>query len=163
MELFLLEHKKLWRKTGTRISVFLCFTYVVIFGFILSFQWFGFGSWKDQTSAFGNHFDGYKVIRDSQEYSLSFGGELTDASLQQMARDYQQMESDSERTKTDWRIINSWLNTLYPELRDTEITYKTMIDYVDPEKLTDFYERRQGVIEEFLENNDQTGGEKSIF
>lgn len=88
---------------------------------------------------------------------------MKDASLQQMVRDYQQMGSDSERTKTDWRIINSWLNTLYPELRDTEITYKTMMDYVDPEKLTDFYERRQEAIEEFLENNDQTGGEKEYL
>ncbi len=78
MELFLLEHKKLWRKMSTRISVFLCFVYVVIIGSILSFQWFGFGSSDDYTSSFGNNFDGYKMIRDSQEYSLGFGGELTD-------------------------------------------------------------------------------------
>ena len=38
MELFLLEHKKLWRKTSTKISVFLCFLYLVVFGSILSFQ-----------------------------------------------------------------------------------------------------------------------------
>lgn len=30
MELFLLEHKKLWRKMSTRVSVILCFIYVVV-------------------------------------------------------------------------------------------------------------------------------------
>ena len=54
MELFLLEHKKLWRKMSTKISVFLCFIYIVIFGSVLSFQWFSFGSSDDYTSAFGN-------------------------------------------------------------------------------------------------------------
>lgn len=151
---------------STRISVFLCFTYTVIFGFILSFQWFGFGSWNTDTS--GNHFDGYKVIRDSQKYSLAFGGELTDESLQQMVRDYQQMgaadmDSDAEKAKTDRSIINSWLRTLYPELQDTEIVYKTMMSYVVPEELTGFYERRQKAIEDFLENNNQTGGEKEYL
>ena len=73
MELFLLEHKKLWRKMSTKISVFLCFIYIVIFGSVLSFQWFSFGSSDDYTSAFGNNFDGYKMIKDSQVYSLTFG------------------------------------------------------------------------------------------
>ena len=67
MELFWLEHKKLWRKKIVKICVLLCFVYYVIFGSILSFQWFGFGS-----------SDGYTVIKDSQGYALSFGGELTD-------------------------------------------------------------------------------------
>ena len=44
MELFWLEHKKLWRKKIVKICVLLCFVYYVIFGSILSFQWFGFGS-----------------------------------------------------------------------------------------------------------------------
>lgn len=148
MELFLLEHKKLWRKTSTKISVLLCFIYVVIFGNILSFQWFSFGSSDDHTSAFGNNFDGYAMIRDRQEYSLEFGGELTDESLQQLVKDYQKMESaglESELEKTDWQIINSCLRNLYPELQDTD-EYKIMISYVDPDKLTDLYERRQKVI-----------------
>ena len=118
MELFWLEHKKLWRKKIVKICVLLCFVYCVIFGSILSFQWFGFGSSDDYTSAFGNNFDGYTVIKDSQEYALSFGGELTDETLQQIVSDYQQMEADGmeeELEKTDWRIVNSWLGTLYPE------------------------------------------------
>ena len=165
MELFLLEHKKLWRKASTKISVFLCFLYVVVFGNILSFQWFSFGSRNDYTSAFGNNFDGYGVIRDSQEYSLEFGGELTEENLQQMVRDYQRMESagmKTEREKTDWQTINSWLQTLYPELRDTGEN-KAMIYYVDPGKLTGFYERRQKAIEDFLETSGQTGAEKSYL
>lgn len=166
MELFLLEHKKLWRKTSTKISVFLCFIYVVIFGNILLFQWFGFGSSDDYTSAFGNNFDGYKMIRDSQEYAHTFGGELTDESLQKMVRDYQQMEAsgmDRELEKTDQVIVNSWLGTLYPKLQDTEMTYKTMMGYVTPEKLTDFYKTRQKALSDFLENNGQTGKEKEYL
>lgn len=166
MELFLLEHKKLWRKMSTKISVSLCFIYVVIFGSMLLFQWFSFGSSNDTTSAFGNNFDGYKMIRDHQEYSHTFGTELTDESLRQMVRDYQQMESsdrNQELEKTDRGIINSWLGTLYPELRDTEMTYKTMMGYVKPEKLTDFYERRQRAVCDFLENNGQSGKEKEYL
>ncbi len=165
MELLLLEHKKLWRKMSTKISVLMCFIYVVIFGSILSFQWFSFGSMDDYTSAFGNNFDGYKMIRDRQEYSLMFGGELTDESLQQMVRDYQRMESadmDAEIEKTERRYVDSWLRTLYPELEDTE-NYKTMLIYVDPENLTDFYTRRQKAIEDFLEINDQTGAEREYL
>ena len=93
MELFLLEHKKLWRKMSTKISVLLCFIYIVIFGNILSFQWFSFGSSDDYTSAFGNNFDGYGMIRDRQEHSLEFGGELTDENLQKLVRDYQEIET----------------------------------------------------------------------
>lgn len=165
MELFLLEHKKLWRKTSTKISVFLCFLYLVVFGSILSFQWFSFGSSDDYTSAFGNNFDGYDMIRKSQEYSLMFGGELTDQSLQKMVSDYQDIGAagvDRELEKTDMHIINSWLGTLYPELLDTG-SYKTMMNYVELEKLTGFYERRQNIIEDFLENNGQNGDEKEYL
>ena len=165
MELFLLEHKKLWRKTSTKISVFLCFLYLVVFGSILSFQWFSFGSSDDYTSAFGNNFDGYDMIRKSQEYSLMFGGELTDQSLQKMVGDYQYIGAagvDRELEKTDMHIINSWLGTLYPELLDTG-SYKTMMNYVGLEKLTGFYERRQNIIEDFLENNGQNGDEKEYL
>lgn len=165
MELFLLEHKKLWRKTSTKISVFLCFLYLVVFGSILSFQWFSFGSSDDYTSAFGNNFDGYDMIRKSQEYSLMFGGELTDQSLQKMVGDYQDIGAagvDRELEKTDMHIINSWLGTLYPELLDTG-RYKTMMNYVELEKLTGFYERRKNIIEDFLENNGQNGDEKEYL
>lgn len=122
MVLFLLEHKKLWRKMSTRMGVLLCFIYVVIFGSILSFQWFSFGSSDDYTSTFGNNFDGYEMIRDSQEHSLEFGGKLTDESLQKLVRNYQEIGvtgTDRELEKTDGHIINSWLGTLYPELLDT--------------------------------------------
>lgn len=35
MELFKLEHKKLWRKNSTRVCVLLCFFYCVILGLSL--------------------------------------------------------------------------------------------------------------------------------
>lgn len=165
MELFLLEHKKLWRKKSVKISVLLCLVYTVIFGSILSFQWFSFGSSDDYTSAFGNNFDGYEVIRRSQEYSLMVGGKLTDESLQQLVRDYQSMDAaglEDDLEKTDWTTINSWLGTLYPELSDTG-NPRTMISYVDTNKLTDFYERRRSAVEDFLENSGQVGNEKEYL
>ena len=165
MELFLLEHKKLWRKQMVKICVLLCFIYIVIFGSVLSFQWFTFGSSDDYTSAFGNNFDGYGMIKDSQEYALAFGEELTDETLQQLVREYQRMEAEGlelELERTDWKVINSWLSMLYPELHDPS-TYRTMISYVNPDKLTDFYERREQAIDNFLENSGQVGVEKEYL
>lgn len=165
MELFWLEHKKLWRKISVKISVLLCFTYIVVFGSILSFQWFSFGSMNGYTTAFGNHFDGYSVIKDSQEYTLSFKGDLTDETLQQLVRDYQRMQNagmDVDAQKTDYRTINSWLGTLWPELKDNADP-GIMIDYVDPERLTGLYERRKQAVEAFLDISDQVGKEREYI
>ena len=169
MELFWLEHKKLWRKQIVKISVFLCFVYIVIFGSVLSFQWFTFGSSDDYTSAFGNNFDGYGMIKDSQEYALAFGEELTDETLQQLVKDYQRMEAagtEKESDRTDWKIISSWLSVLYPELREPEaspLVYRSMIGYVNPDDLMGYYERREQAIDDFLESNGQTGEEKEYL
>ena len=169
MELFWLEHKKLWRKQMVKISVLLCFIYIVIFGSILSFQWFTFGSSDDYTSAFGNNFDGYGMIKDSQEYALAFGEELTDETLQQLVKDYQRIitETRTEKTdRTDWKSINSWLSVLYPELREPEaspLVYRAMIGYVNPDNLTGYYERREQAIDDFLESNGQVGAEKEYL
>ena len=165
MELIRLEHKKLWRKTSTKISVLLCLVYVIVIGGILSFQWFTYGSRNDYTSSFGNNFDGRSMIKDSQEYSLTFGGELTDKALQQMVTDYQNMAAanlDREQQLLDRSIIDSWLEQLYPELKDTG-TYYTMITYASPEKLTGFYARRTQTLEDFLEINEQTGAEREYL
>lgn len=56
MELFWLEHKKLWRKRIVKICVLLCFIYVVIIGNILIFQWFGFGSSADYLVAISTYY-----------------------------------------------------------------------------------------------------------
>lgn len=165
MSLFILEHKKLWRKLSVKLSVLLCFVYIVIFGSVLSYQWFTFGSSDDYTSAFGNNFDGYAVIKESQSYSERFGGELTDESLQQMVREYQRLDNagqEEELEKTDWSIISSWLTTLWPELSNTN-SYELMIGYVNPEKLTGLYERRQQAIDVFLENSGQVGAERECL
>lgn len=105
MELFLLEHKKLWRKKSVKISVFLCFLYIVIFGGILSYQWLTFGSRNDYTSAFGNHFDGYLNIRNHHSYAQQWRGPLTDETLQQMARDYQDKSQLGQRK--DYELENN--------------------------------------------------------
>ncbi len=168
MELFLLEHKKLWRRAGTKISVLVCFLYLVVFGSVLSFQWVTFGNRPDYTRGvglFGNNFDGYAAIRDRQEYALSFAGDMTDETIQQLVRDYRRMGSvDAKRTLNliDWIIINEWLSTLWPELQEPG-NYMVSIDYFEPEKLTDFYGRRQSAIERFLESNNQTGKEKEYL
>lgn len=164
MELFLWEHKRLWRRKTTQISVFLCMVYLVVFGCILSYQWFTFGSSAGYDS-FSNRFDGYAHIRAMQRHARKFGGELTDESLQEMVRDYQRASAagdDQALDNTDWQGINSWLVTLYPELKDLTDP-RLMISYVDPGKLTDLYGRRQKRLEEFLEVANQTGREREYL
>ena len=63
---------------------------------------------------------------------------------------------------TDWMIINDWLRNLWPELQEAG-SYQVGISYFEPEKLTDFYGRRQLVLEKYLENNNQTGKEKEYL
>ena len=163
MGLFALEHKKLWRKASVRVSVLLCFAYVVIFGGVLSYQWFEFGSTDDVTSAFGNNFDGYAMIRSYQARADSYGAYLTDSSLQQMVRDIQ---ADNDRgifwQNADSRsTVNGYLSQLYPELEETDNAYPTLMEYyVDSAKLTDFYQRRQAALEDFLHLQGQGVGEE---
>lgn len=132
MELLRLEHKKLWHRKSVQIGVLLCFLYIIIFGNLLSYQWFTFGSTDDFTSSFGNHFDGYSNIRKKQEYA------------------------------NNWKALNSWIQTLWPELEEADQPY-IMLSYVDPSQLTDFEERRKKALEDFLDMNGQTGEEKEYF
>ena len=163
MELFWLEHKKIWRKTSTKISVFLCFAYVVVFGGFLAYQWFSFGSHNPYKSAFGNNFDGYGNIKSSQAYAKEYAGELSDETLQEMVRDYQRFADDGREgaiRSTDWQTVDSWLAVLYPDLEDPEMHYLSdMMGYVDARKLTGLYERREQAIRDFLKANGQSGEE----
>lgn len=165
MELLRLEHKKLWHRKSVQIGVLLCFLYIIIFGDLLSYQWFTFGSADDFTSSFGNHFDGYSNIRKKQEYAKQLEGDLTDEKLQAMVRDYQERAGSndiSEYEMTDWKALNSWIQTLWPELEEADQPY-IMLSYVDPSQLTDFEERRKKALEDFLDMNGQTGEEKEYF
>lgn len=165
MELLKLEHKKLWRRKNVQIGVLLTFLYVVIFGGLLSYQWFQFGSADDYTSSFGNNFDGYSNIREKQEYAKQWEGNLTDKTLQAMVIDYQkrvQTGKISNYEMTDWIALNSWVQTLWPELEETDNPY-IMLYYVDPSQLTNFEERREKALESFLDINGQTGAEKEYF
>lgn len=165
MELFLLEHKKLWRKRSVKICVFLCFLYIVVFGSILSYQWFQFGTSNDASSAFGNNFDGYSNIRSKQTYAEQWRGPITDEKLQQMVKDYQEKFKPGQENNemTDWVTLNAWVGTLWPELEKPDNPYYLMIDYVDPDSLTGLYERRQQAVDTFLDQNGQTGKEKNYF
>lgn len=163
MQLFIMEHKKLWRKASTRLCVLLCFIYVVIFCGVLSYQWFGFGSEGDPTSAFGNHFDGYAVIRASQKQAAQYGGTLTDQTLRQMVTDMQRYDAQGMHDaleRCERSLLNGWLSQLYPELeqQDRGLYAILMAYYVDASQLTGFYERRQAALEEFLHSQGQGVG-----
>ena len=94
MDLFWLEHKKLWRRMSTKVSVILCLTYSVIFGSFLNYQWFTFGSHNLYQSAFGNDFDGYANIMDSQAHAKAYAGELTDETVQELIKDYHNLAAN---------------------------------------------------------------------
>ena len=47
--------------------------------------------------------------------------------------------------------------------KPTPIFAKAIFNYVELEKLTGFYERRQNIIEDFMENNGQNGDEKEYL
>lgn len=165
MELLKLEHKKLWRRKSVQIGVLLCFLYIVIFGGLLSYQWFQFGSPNDFTSSFGNNFDGYTNIREKQEYAKQWEGALTEETLQAMVKEYQervQTGNVSDYEMTDWVSLNSMIQTLWPELEETDNLY-IMLNYVDPSELTDFEVRRENAVKSFLELNGQTGSEREYF
>lgn len=165
MELFKYEHRKLWRRKSVQIGVLLCFLFLVIFGGLLSYQWFTFGSPDDFTSSFGNNFDGYSNIRQKQEYAKQWEGDLTDETLQAMVKDYQeraQRDGISDYEMTEWHRLDTWVKTLWPELEKSEEPY-IMIRYVDPTQLTNLEERRQKALENFLDINWQTDKEKEYF
>lgn len=162
MELLKLEHKKLWRKNSVRIATLVCFVYVVVFGGILTYQWIGFGSQSGISTGFGNHFDGYRNIRESQAYAQKWGGELNDETLQAMVEDYQRLAETEETSCTDMHKLNGWVDGLWPELKDAA-EWRILIDYVEPGKLVGFYERRDKALEEFLEIMGQTGAEREFL
>lgn len=178
MELFKLEHKKLWRKNSTRVCVLLCFFYCVIFGSVLVYQWLTFGSVKGNTSA-SRYFDGDENIRACQAYFHKYE-ELTDETLQEWVRDYQRIhvvleeerrmqgEENRETVKryqnTGWQTVNSMLKKLYPELEKPDMAAVMIMScYVEPEKLTGVYERREQAIETFLDISGQTGAERDYL
>ena len=180
-ELFLLEHKKLWKKKGVRISVLLCVLYIVLLGSILTHQWITFGSSKGWSGNGGKNFDGYQNIRDKKAYAAQHGTELTDEMIQTMVEDYQREERAAEAAykakdaageaqhmreegRIDWSMLNAWIRMLYPELEDQNETYPTfMIGYVEPAKLTGFYERRQQAVEDALDLFSHTEKEKEFL
>ena len=178
MELFKLEHKKLWRKNSTRVCVLLCFFYCVIFGSVLVYQWLTFGSVKGNTSA-SRYFDGDENIRACQAYFHKYE-ELTDETLQEWVRDYQRIhvvleeerrmqgaenrETVKRYQNTGWQTVNSMLKKLYPELEKPDMAAVMIMScYVEPEKLTGVYERREQAIETFLDISGQTGAERDYL
>lgn len=177
MELFRLEHKKLWRKTSTRICVLLCFLYCVVVGSFLAFQWITYGSAKENHG--GRNFDGYENIRNNQAYVRKYGV-LTDETLQEWSGDFKSLYAQMREERTtqgaenpetirkvnnlDWNTVNGWLKTLYPELERADMIGVTiMSDYVETEKLTGIYERREKAVDTFLEISGQTGAERDYL
>lgn len=176
MELFRLEHKKLWRKTSTRICVLLCLLYIIGISFVM-YQWTQFGSAKEKYS--GRNFDGYENIRNSQDYVRKYGV-LTDETLQAWVREYQELSAllkEERRTQgkenwetrqqyrnSGWETVNSMLETLYTELERADMLgVSIMCGYVEAEKLTGIYERREKAVDTFLEISGQTGAERDYL
>ncbi len=161
MELFALEHKRLWRTTRVWLCVVLCFLYSVVWGSLMWYQWLGFGSQNDSTDMYDNNFDGYTAIRDWQEQFSRFGDEWTDETLQKIVAEYQGYdiyEKPGLQSKGDWMVAYKCLK-LYPELEDPEgQQYQPLILYADTTKLTDFYQRRADLLEFTLEATRQNEG-----
>ncbi len=158
MELFVLEHKRLWRTPRVWICVLLCFFYCIIYTGFISYQWTYFGTpGEDPTNLYSNNFNGYSAIRDYQAQSDKYGDFWTDEAFQQMVKDFQTMEPPQQlQSMYDWTVASSFLNRLYPELKDNDQQqYQPLIHYVDTEELTDFYTRRQDYLEHTLEGNVQ--------
>ncbi len=177
MELFRLEHKKLWRKNSTKICVLLCFFYCVVFASFFGYQCMSFGSYKEHHD--GKNFDGYENIRNCQAYFRKYGV-LTDETLQEWVRDSQSLSAqlDEERRTqgaenpetvhkyyhTDLFTVNGWLGTLYPELERADMLgVSVMSGYVEAEKLTGIYGRREKAVDTFLEISGQTGAERDYL
>jgi len=158
MDLFKAEHKKLWSKKSVQISVILCFAYIIVFAGILQYQWFTFGTSNDETSLFGNHFDGYENIKKHQEYAKQYGNVLNDVSFSKMVSDYQ----ESDTRLSDWKVLNTWLQTLYPNLEKSD-TYQIMVEYADTSQLTGLYEKRQQAINDFLDSFGTSEREKAYL
>ena len=162
MELFALEHKRLWRTTRVWLCVLVCFVYSVIWGTLFQYQWFRFGTQNDATDPYDYSFDGYSNIRDWQEEFSQFGDHWTDETLQKMVAAYQSYdmyERPGLTSRGDWVVAYTFLNKLYPELEDPEgQQYQPLILYADTSKITDFYQRRADLLEFTLEATRQNEG-----
>lgn len=61
-------------------------------------------------------------------------------------------------------MVNSMLATLYPELERADMLGVTVMSgYVEAEKLTGIYERREKAVDTFLEISGQTGAERDYL
>ena len=171
MELFVLEHKRLWRTPRVWLCVLLCFVYSVVWGSVIWYQWPGFGTKNDSTDMYDNSFDGYSAIRGYQEEFSQFGDYWTDETFQKIVAKYQsydQYERPGIQSQGDWILASGYLNKLYPELEDPEgQQYQPLILYADTTKLTDFYQRRADLLEFTLEttrqNEGMTEADKQMF
>ena len=161
MELFALEHKRLWRTTRVWLCVLVCFVYSVIWGTLFQYQWFRFGTQHDTTDPYDFSFDGYSNIRGFQEQFSQFGDHWTDETIQKIVAAYQSYdiyEKPGLGSKGDWIVAYECLD-LYPELEDPENQkYQPLILYADTSKITDFYQRRAERLEFTLETTRQNEG-----
>ena len=167
MELMMLEHRKLWKCKTARISVALCFVYIFVLGGFVSFQWFMFGSEKENSAGglLSHNFNGYANIRTKQQYAQTWAGPLTDDTLQAMVRDYQiktQAGTMASQEPTYWLTLNSWMVALWPELKQPDSPY-ILLKTVNPAQLQDFYSRRQAALESSLDAQSVTQEEKEYF
>ena len=95
MELIKAEHRKLWSRRSTQIGVLVYLLFTLVFGGVLSYQWFSFGSqWDSYSSSFENHFDGYENIRRKQEYASQWDTKAKDLA-QRFVKNFAKYEGNS--------------------------------------------------------------------
>ena len=163
MSLFWQEHKKLWRSGLTRLAV--CGMLLLTLGLqVWAMQCINFGTMR----ADGSHqIDGYANIRKSQQYAAQWQT-LTDETAQDMVRTYQQILAENPEFDgylADFGFLQGTLvSFLWPEMEDQTQPYPVLTTYyLDPDRLTGLYERRQEKLSYYLETQFPDPADRQFF
>ena len=163
MSLFWQEHKKLWRSGLTRLAVFGMM--LLTLGLqIWAMQCVNFGTMRADGSRRAN---GYANIRQCRQYAARWQI-LTDETVQEMVRSYQQKlaeNPDFDGYLADFGFLQGTLvSFLWPEMEDQTQPYPVLTTYyLDPDRLTGLYERRQEKLSYYLETQFPDPADQQFF
>lgn len=163
MSLFWQEHKKLWRSGLTRLAAggMLLLTLGLQ---IWTMQCVNFGTMRADGSRRAN---GYANIRQCRQYAARWQI-LTDETVQEMVRSYQQKlaeNPDFDGYLADFGFLQGTLvSFLWPEMEDQTQPYPVLTTYyLDPDRLTGLYERRQEKLSYYLETQFPDPADRQFF
>ena len=163
MSLFWQEHKKLWRSGLTRLAV--CGMLLLTLGLqVWAMQCVNFGTMRADGSRRAN---GYANIRQCRQYAARWQI-LTDETVQEMVRSYQQKlaeNPDFDGYLADFGFLQGTLvSFLWPEMEDQTQPYPVLTTYyLDPDRLTGLYERRQEKLSYYLETQFPDPADRQFF